>query len=105
MLAAQLGAIRSEIDRIRTEQNKAGKELARLAAFLETEGVRCPYRETIARAANDHKELEETKQRVNDLEHQIARGTLAGSALGNLPAGAALVGWIIYQIGQGQGWW
>ena len=63
------------------------QDIAKLTALVETEGARCPYREAIAKGANNN-------ARITRLEQAV----LGGGGLGTLGA-------IVFAVGKTAGWW
>lgn len=70
-------------------------QIARLTALIETEGTRCPYRETISKAANNVKRIDGIETRLRETELKLAG--IAGISGGGV-AGLVIV------IGKALGW-
>ena len=100
----------SELAELRRELQTMDRLTTRLETLATTEGDRCPYRETIARAANNVKRLDDMDRRVDAMgEHvtglriEVVRvATIAGFSGGG---GLGIVGGIIYAVGKAAGWW
>ncbi len=81
-------------------------DIAELRVYRETEAQRCPYREDIARGANNVRAVADTRtkidtveNRLNDYRVEIARtGAMAGGPAGGIIAGALLA------LGKALGW-
>ena len=74
-------------------------EVASLRKLIETEGARCPYRETISKAANNVQKIKDLEARVRAVELRIAAGVIAGGGTGGVVSALAMVlakamGWI-----------
>lgn len=74
-------------------------EIAALRALIETEGMRCPYREAISKASNNADKLKSLESRVHAVELRIAAGVIAGGGTGGVVSIIGMVlaksmGWI-----------
>lgn len=69
--------------------------MSRLSTLIETEGLRCPYREKIGQASNNVERLKTLEARLRETELKVAG--IAGLSGGGV-AGAVIV------IGKALGW-
>lgn len=102
--------IRALTDKFGAFQLEISQRLTRLEQQVANEGALCPFRESISRASNNIKRIEELEEelekangRVRELELAMARSSvLAGAAGGGI---FTAVGAVIYGIGKAAGAW
>jgi hypothetical protein len=88
MTMDELGRLMAEMRAELKEDIAALKEdIVGLKVYQETEAARCPYRESIARAANNTARLTRLEQ-----------GGLAGG-------GVTVIAGIVFAVGRAAGWW
>ena len=95
-----------EAQQIRADMHRIENEVAGLSALIKTEGLRCPYRETIARSSNNRRQIEKNtadierlEERVHTIDISVAKLMLLMTGSGGL--GGALVALINYLIARG----
>ncbi len=84
---------------LRAFQISVEKKLSELSTKVDAEASNCPYREKIARAANNIARLEQLEKRLHELELAAARA----GAIGGGTAGAVIAA--VYALGKLLGWW
>lgn len=83
---------------IRDDISTLLQRTAHIEALMSTEAQRCPYREDIARAANNGKRLAALEGVVTDLRLQMAKiGVVTGALSGT--AGGIVTALIMQKIG------
>lgn len=88
-----------ETTMIRKELKQINEAIARLQTLIETEAQRCPYREEISRASNNHHRLQRVESDIDELQKAAAiSGAMGGGAAG-------LVAAVVVGIGKVLGWW
>jgi hypothetical protein len=72
-----------EIHSIREDMSKVLGRVTTIETLVSTEAARCPYRETIAKAANNKTRLDNLERDVTTMRIQVARiGALYGGLSG-----------------------
>ena len=80
----------TELESLRDEIQVLSGQVTRLTTLMETEGARCPYRETIAVAANNKKRLDGVEKRLRSTELRIA--AISGVSGGGVAAAVMFIG-------------
>jgi len=95
-----------EFQLTRADVKELQGHVARLTTLIETEGERCPYREAIARASNNRRQIEkntadieEVEKRVNALDVSTARMLVMLTGSGGL--GGAIVAAVMSLLSKG----
>ena len=86
-------------NRIRDLERTVSGGLAELMALVQSESVRCPYREQIAFATNNSNRLKVIEQQVTDLRISWAKSGAAGGGV----VGAITTA--VFLAGKAAGWW
>ena len=91
-----------ELAELRRTVGELRDTLIELRTLSNSEGLRCQYRETIARAANNAGRLDAMEDCVTNLRVDVVRiSTVAGLSGGG---GMAVMGGILYAIAKAAGW-
>ena len=81
-------SIIEKLDRIGTKIDDLQDRMARTETMIETEALRCPHRETISKAANNIRRLEEVEDKVQRVQIELAsRAWLSGGIGGAIISG------------------
>lgn len=75
--------------------DRLAEEIARMRALQETEGTRCPYRETMARAANNVTRLDKFEVRLHDHDEAISTLRLNWAKLIAALVGSSVLGGVL----------
>lgn len=100
MTESDIGSIRADLHDLETLM---ARELAEIKTLLNTEAQRCPYRETIAMAANTALLVKTLTETVQQGRVDAAKAAVAGGAT---TGGIITAGGIVFAgIGKLVGWW
>ncbi len=92
----------SELAELRRTVMDLRETTTELKTLSKTEGLRCPYRETISQAADNTDRLDAIEDRVTNLRIDVARlAAIAGLGGG---VGYGIISGIISAIGKALGW-
>lgn len=94
--ADAIDTLRSDLARI---ESSLSAQIAELRALVESEAARCPHREAIARACDNHARLQRLEDEVRAMRLESARAGATGGGM------VAVVCGVVIGIGRALGWW
>lgn len=87
------------IDEVVRRQVEMAQQIAALRELVQSEGERCPYRETLAEARANHSRLTLMDSELRAVRLEAARtGATSGGII-------ALISAILVGLGKALGWW
>jgi hypothetical protein len=79
------------------------RQLAELSTLIQTESVRCPYREAISQNTSNTKRLDDLEDLVTNVRIDRAKERRTGAGIGG--SVVATVASIVFAVGKSAGWW
>jgi hypothetical protein len=103
MTKSELSSLREGLNNLTDSFNdfkvEISADIGAVKTLIETESMRCPYREQIARASNNVDRLSVVEERVTGLRIDSAKSGAAGGGV------VAMITAMIFGVGKAAGWW